>query len=79
MFLWDRSTSQWASTMNVPELNRWYTFGAIGYADAAHTMFLDWQGSDEDCTWRVSAFQVLEFDSRAEALDYLASRTYAES
>jgi hypothetical protein len=79
MRLWNRSASQWATGMEAPSLDRWYTFAAVGYADAVHTMYLDWSGSNEDCTWRASAFQALEFDSRFEAEDFLASRIYVES
>jgi hypothetical protein len=76
---WNRSASQFATSMEVPSLNRWFTFCAIGYADASHTMFLDFRGSNENCTWRISAVQLHEFDSRHEAENFTASRIYAES
>lgn len=77
VFVWDRNTAQFASSMAAPTQDEWYTFAAIGYSAGSQDLYLDFGGSDEDCTWRVSAYQLHRFNTRAEAQNYLNGRSYA--
>lgn len=78
LYVWDRNTKQFVVSAEIPSLNRWYTFAAIGYSDgSAGTITIDFQGDGGDCTWRASAFQALRFDTYAEANMYLESGAYA--
>jgi hypothetical protein len=78
IFLWDRNIKQFVVFAEIPSLNRWYTMAAIGYSDGtAGTITVDFGGDGGDCTWRVSAFQALRFDTYAEANMYLESGAYA--
>jgi hypothetical protein len=77
--IWDRNTSQFVSLNSPPTLNKWYTFAAIAYSPGSQTLYLDFSGSNETCTWRVSAFQLHRFGTYQEAASFLASGAFAES
>ena len=78
VFLWDRSVKQFVVGAEIPSLDRWYTLAAVGYSDGtAGTIFVDFQGDGGNCTWRVSAFQAMRFDTYAQANMYLESGAYA--
>jgi hypothetical protein len=79
--VWNRSTAQFARAMSVPALNKWYTLAAIGYSPGSQTLYLDFSGPTvtADCTWRVSAYQILRFDTLVEAQGFLESGAFVES
>jgi hypothetical protein len=78
VLVWNRNDAQFVSGAEIPELNRWYTLAAIGYnSGTGETIFLDFQGSDENCTWQVSAFQAHRFDNYTQAVMFLESGAYA--
>jgi hypothetical protein len=78
-YLWDRGSNQFSIFMEVPDLNNWYSFAAIGYSSGAGNLFLDFGGDGVAATWRVSAFQIHRFDTFAQAQAFLNSGTYATS
>ena len=77
--VWNSSTTQFMASFKVPALNRWYTVASIGYFSGAVTQYLGITGSNADCTWRLSAWQVHRFDTETEAQSFLMSGAYAES
>lgn len=77
--LWNRGTVQFSTTITAPSLNRWYTFGGIGYSPGSQSFYLDFSGDGTDCTWRMSAYQLHRFDSMVEAHSFLESKVYASS
>jgi hypothetical protein len=77
--IWDRNLNQFIVFAGPPVINKWYTFAAIAYSPGAQTLYLDFSGSNETCTWRVSAFQLHRFDTYQQAADFLGSGVYAES
>ena len=78
-YVWDRGSNQFSISMEVPDLNNWYSFAAIGYSSGAGNLFLDFGGDGVAATWRVSAFQIHRFDTFAKAQAFLNSGTYATS
>ena len=78
-FIWNRSTSQFVTFASPPTLNKWYTFAAIAYSPGAQPLYLDFNGSNETCTWRISALQLHRFDTYQQAASFLASGVYTES
>lgn len=81
VYVWDRSNAQLAISMAAPELNKWYTMAAIGYAAGGQTLFLDFGGGavTETCTWRVSAYQIHYFQTIEQAQSFLISGAFTES
>lgn len=79
ILVWDRDTAQLVALMTAPALNKWYTFAAIGYSAGSQTLYLDFSGSNENCTWRVSAYQIHRFDTLEQAQSFLSSGAFAES
>jgi hypothetical protein len=79
IMIWDRSAAQFAISIEAPSLNKWYTFAAIGYSAGGQSLQLDFKGSNEDCTWRTSAYQILRFDTLEQAQSFLDSGVFAES
>jgi hypothetical protein len=79
VFVWDRNTAQFAISMFMPASNKWYTFAGIGYSTGGQTLYFDFKGSDENCTWRVSACQLHYFVSLEQAQSFLDSGVFAES
>lgn len=79
--IWNRSSNQFVTAMQAPALNKWYTFAAIGYSAGGQSLYLDFYGSGttEDCTWRISAYQIHRFDTLEQAQSFLASGAFAES
>ena len=79
--IWNRDTAQFVIDMQAPAPNKWYTFAAIGYSAGGQTLYLDFYGgaTTEDCTWRVSAYQIHRFDTREQAQAFLCSGAFAES
>lgn len=75
LFLWDRNLNQWFSGAQ-GVVGKWVTFGSIGYSAGGQTVYLDMGNFAGNCVWRISAFQVVRFDTKWEAIDYLNSRTY---
>lgn len=75
--VWDRSTAQLATGISLPTIGDWYTVAGMGYSPGGQTMYLDFQGVNQTATWRVSAWQVLRFDTQEQAQAYLISRAYA--
>lgn len=81
VYIWDRATAQFAGLMSAPALNKWYTMAAIGYSAGGQTLYLDFGGGSvtENCTWRISAYQIHRFDTLEQAQSFLASGAFAES
>ena len=77
--VWNRSTAQFSTGLACPTLGRWYSFAAIGKATNTNAIFLDCRGANVDATWRLSAFQIHQFDSFTEAKAFLQSGVFAES
>jgi hypothetical protein len=73
--LWDRDANQWFIEAQ-GAVGKWVTFGAIGYSTGGQTIYLDMGNDVGNCVWRISAFQVVRFDTKWEAIDYLDSRSY---
>lgn len=78
-FVWDRSATQVAASIKCPTLNKWFTFAGYCYSAAGNTLYFDINGSNETCTWRNSAFQLLRFDTKEEAQSFLGSNAFVES
>lgn len=76
--LWNRSTAQFG-IVNLGTDNQWHTYGGVGsIASGTPTLFLDFSDTGGGAaTWKVSAFQIKKFNTRAEAQDFLASQVYA--
>jgi hypothetical protein len=75
--IWDRSSNQFATSMEAPAAGKWYTFAAIGYSPGGQSLWVDFSGSNEDCTWLVSAYQLHRFSSFEQAQAFVASGVYA--
>ena len=80
-YVWDRGSAQMVIAMQAPTLNKWYTFAALAYSPGSQPLFLDFSGSatTETCTWRISAYQMLRFDTLEQAQSFLVSGAFAES
>ena len=80
-YVWDRANAQMTINMQVPTLNKWYTIAALAYSPGAQQLFLDFSGGTvtETCTWRISAYQMLRFDTLEQAQSFLVSGAFAES
>lgn len=78
-FIWDRNTAQFVIYGSPPSLGKWYTFAAIAYSAGSQTLYLDFSGSNETCTWRISAYQLHRFGTYQQAANFLASGAFAES
>ena len=78
-YIWNRSTVVVATSIKCPALNKWFTFAGYCYSPAGNGLYFDVSGSDETCTWRNSAFQLLRFDTKEEAQSFLGSNAFAES
>jgi hypothetical protein len=81
VYVWDRANAQMVVNLQAPTLNKWYTFAALAYSPGSQSLFLDFSGGDvtETCTWRISAYQMLRFDTLEQAQSYLVSGAFAES
>jgi hypothetical protein len=79
VYVWNRSTIQFACAMHCSTNGRWDTFAAIGYSLGGDTFYLDFNGMNGDVTWRVSAYQMHRFDTRQEAQNFIMSNVFAES
>lgn len=77
--VWDRSTAQFTLQMECETQNKWYSFAALAYSAGSQTLYLDTRGDGTLCTWRLSAYQIHRFNSRDEAVSFLASGAYTES
>lgn len=78
-FVWDRATANFVLAGQAPTAGLWYTFAGIGYSAGGQTLYLDFSGSNEDCTWRISAYQIHFFNTRQEAESFLQAGAFAES
>ena len=78
-YVGNRGSAQFSNRMICPTLNKWYSFAAIGKATNAGSIYLDFWGENVDATWRVSAFQIHQFDTFYEAQAFLQSGAYAAS
>jgi len=80
-YVWDRGSAQMAIAMQAPTLDKWYTFAALAYSPGSQLLFLDFSGGavTETCTWRISAYQMLRFDTLEQAQSFLVSGAFAES
>lgn len=76
-YIWDRSTAFMATGMTVPRLNQWYTFAGIAYSPGGQSLYLDTSGDGTTCTWSLSAFQMLRFDTFAQAQNYFVGGAYS--
>ena len=76
--VWDRNAKQWYNAQRIYTLNKWFTIASVAYSAGGDEMYLDFGGvaGSAPTTWRVSAFQVLRFDTEMEAMDYLQSLNY---
>lgn len=81
VYVWNRGSAQMVVNLQVPTLNKWYTFAALAYSPGSQELFLDFSGGvvTETCTWRVSAYQMLRFDTLEQAQSFLVSGAFAES
>lgn len=81
--LWDRSTQQAFLYATTPDhAGGWYTVASIFYSESTSgTLQLDVVGPavTADCTWRMSALQLMVFNTELQARSYLNSRVYAEA
>ena len=76
--VWNASIYQMATGMNCPSLNNWYSFACISYCvNSGINFYLDVQGNNADCTWRMSAFQIHYFTSYQKAREFLDSGVFA--
>jgi hypothetical protein len=80
-YVWDRANAKMAIGLQAPALNKWYTFAALAYSPGAQQLWLDFSGGTvtETCTWRISAYQMLRFDTQEQAQSFLVSGAFAES
>jgi hypothetical protein len=78
-FVWDRSATQVAISIQCPVPNKWFTFAGYCYSAAGNGLYFDISGNDATCTWRNSAFQLLRFDTKEEAQSFLNSNAFVES
>ena len=78
-YMWDQSTAQFATVITCETQNKWYSFSSVAYSPGSQTIFLDASGDNGTCTWRLSAFQIHRFDTRDEAVSFLATGAYTES
>jgi hypothetical protein len=81
LLVWDRGNAFMALDMQAPTLDKWYTFAALAYSPGSQSLFLDFSGGavTETCTWRISAYQMLRFDTLEQAQSFLVSGAFAES
>jgi len=81
VLVWDRGSAFMALDMQAPTLNKWYTLAALAYSPGSQSLFLDFSGGavTETCTWRISAYQMLRFDTLEQAQSFLISGAFAES
>jgi hypothetical protein len=78
-YIWNRGASQFTQGMSVPTVGKWYTFAGIGYSAGGQTLVVDFGGAGVNATWRVSAIQILRFDTFEQAQSFLNSGAFAES
>ena len=75
-FVSDLSANQMSQTSAITSDGFWHTFAGVGYFPNAASIAL-WCGATvSNATWRLSAFQIWKFSSQADAVEFLASRTY---
>jgi hypothetical protein len=74
--LWDRSTNQGYIFASSNRTGAWDTFGFCSYSPGGQQLYLDFSGTGVSTTWRVSAYQIIRFDTQVEAVAYLTSSTY---
>jgi hypothetical protein len=79
--VWDLANNQLYQGQTLTELNKWITIGSLGYASGVQALNLQFGGTGYvgNTTWRVSQYQLLRFDTRKEAEDYLYSRCYCQT
>ena len=78
-YIWNRGTDQFTQGMSVPTVGKWYTFAGIGYSAGGQTLYFDFGGAGVNATWRVSAIQILRFDTFQQAQAFLNAGAFAES
>ena len=54
----------------------WRTVGGVAYNPSSATVQLATGGTNATATWRISAYQIKQFNSEAEAQEFIASRVY---
>lgn len=79
IYVWNRGSVELASQVRAATSGQWYTVAAIGYSPGSQQLFLDFSGSNQNCTWRVSAYQIHRFDTLQQAQSFLESGAFAES
>lgn len=67
------------TNLTIPSLNTWYSYAAIAYFDAAVNIGVSFAGNNATCTWELSAYQMHRFDTRTQAINFLASNVFSES
>jgi hypothetical protein len=72
----DLNSNQLAQTSVISADGLWHTFAGVGYFPNAATVALWTGGIVSNVTWEYSAFQMWQFSSQADAVEFLASRTY---
>lgn len=79
--VWDLGSNQLYQGQALTELNKWITIGSLGYATGVQALNLYFGGTAYvgNTTWQVSQYQLLRFNTRKEAEDYLYSRCYCQT
>jgi hypothetical protein len=72
----DLSANQMSQTNAITADSKWHCFSGVGYFPNVATVYLNAGGAITNATWQYSAFQMWKFSSQAEAVEFLASRTY---
>lgn len=79
--VWDRGSSAMMFTaIRSYQLDSWKTYASIRYSPGGQSMRFEMEGEAQpgiDTTWRLSALQILRFDSRAQAENYVESLAYS--
>jgi len=65
--------------ITVPNDTYWHTVGGVCYVNAGSPNISLWFGGTvSNCTWRVSAYQLKNFATQADAVEFLSSHVYLE-
>jgi hypothetical protein len=79
-FWYDGSSFVMSGPISIPELYAWHTVAGIVESNSTHTVTFSIGGTPaaESTKWRMSALQMLRFDTREKAASFLAGRGFAE-
>lgn len=76
--MWSFNTDYFATLIQPPPDNKWYTYAAIGYSSGGQTMYLD-AFMDDTSVFRIQAYQVRRFDTYQDAQEFVSQGIYIAS